>query len=214
MRKRKVDGRIYGMKYSWKGHKDRNRHKNRIKRRRLARLVYVKNINCNIPTTWRWPRGDSLKGKSEIDGSFHIPKSFTLYGLITFRIKRGLRNKSGCHRDRWQGVLNARSTFLTWRAGQKSNVSNFARRFVPLSQEFFLPVGLMSSAFRSGFFNFIYSLTSSDIKWRVTRTSRLFVVWWIVHRPDLTFVVDWELKWSVWITESQTVWIWSLSHVL
>ena len=32
MRKRRVVGRIYGMKYRWKGHTDRNRHKNRIKR--------------------------------------------------------------------------------------------------------------------------------------------------------------------------------------
>ena len=32
VRKRRVVGRIYGMKYSWKGHKDRNRHKNRIKK--------------------------------------------------------------------------------------------------------------------------------------------------------------------------------------
>ena len=45
------------MKYSWKGHKDRNRHKNRIKRSGQARLVYVCNINCNIPTTRRWARG-------------------------------------------------------------------------------------------------------------------------------------------------------------
>ena len=59
MRKRWVVGRIYGMKYSWKGHKDRNRHKNRIKKKSgQARLVYVKNINCNIPTTWRWAQGD------------------------------------------------------------------------------------------------------------------------------------------------------------
>ena len=32
MRKRRVVGRIYGMKYSRKGYKDRNRHKNRIKK--------------------------------------------------------------------------------------------------------------------------------------------------------------------------------------
>ena len=62
MRKRWVVGRIYGMKYSWKGHKDRNRHKTRIKNKKYkkseqARLVYVKDINCcNIPTTWRWAR--------------------------------------------------------------------------------------------------------------------------------------------------------------
>ena len=30
------------MKYSWKGRKDRNRHKNRIKRSGQARLVYVR----------------------------------------------------------------------------------------------------------------------------------------------------------------------------
>ena len=54
MRKRRVVGRIYGMKYSWKGHKDGNRHKNRIKRSGQARSVSVKDINHNIPTMWRW----------------------------------------------------------------------------------------------------------------------------------------------------------------
>ena len=42
------------MKYRWKGNKDRNRHKNRIKRSGQAQLVYVKDVNHNIPTTWRW----------------------------------------------------------------------------------------------------------------------------------------------------------------
>ena len=32
------------MKYSWKSHKDRNRHKNRIKWSAQARLVYVKDM--------------------------------------------------------------------------------------------------------------------------------------------------------------------------
>ena len=54
----RVVGRIYGMKCRWKGHRDRNRHKNRIQRSGQARLVYVKDINHNIPTTWRWARGD------------------------------------------------------------------------------------------------------------------------------------------------------------
>ena len=58
MRKRRVVGRIYEMKYSWKGHNDRNRHKKRITRSGAARLVYVIEINRNIPTTWRWDRGD------------------------------------------------------------------------------------------------------------------------------------------------------------
>ena len=30
--KAEIVGRIYGMKYSWKSPKDRNRHKNRIKK--------------------------------------------------------------------------------------------------------------------------------------------------------------------------------------
>ena len=40
VRKRRVVGRIYGMK----GHKDRNRHKNRI-RSEQVRLVLVQNMN-------------------------------------------------------------------------------------------------------------------------------------------------------------------------
>ena len=47
------------MKYCSKGHKDRNRHKNRIKRSGQARLVYVIDINHNIRTTWKWARGDT-----------------------------------------------------------------------------------------------------------------------------------------------------------
>ena len=46
------------MKHSWKGHKDRNRHKNRIKRSGQAQLVYVEDINCKIPTTWSRTRGE------------------------------------------------------------------------------------------------------------------------------------------------------------
>ena len=60
MRKRRVVGRIYGMKNNWKSHEDRNRHKDRIKRSGQARLVYVKNINSNNPTTWRWANGDTV----------------------------------------------------------------------------------------------------------------------------------------------------------
>ena len=40
--KRRVVGRIYGMKYSLNGHEDINRHKNRIKRSWQAQLVYVR----------------------------------------------------------------------------------------------------------------------------------------------------------------------------
>ena len=48
------------MKCSWKGYKDRNRHKNRIKRGGQTRLVCVKDIHCNIPIVWRWARGDPI----------------------------------------------------------------------------------------------------------------------------------------------------------
>ena len=63
MRKRRVVRRIYGMKYSWKGHNDRNRQKNRIKRSGQAQLVYAKNISHNIPTTWREACGDLFHRK-------------------------------------------------------------------------------------------------------------------------------------------------------
>ena len=49
MRKRRVVGRIYGVKYSRKGHKNRNRHKNRIKTGGQAQLVDVKDINREHP---------------------------------------------------------------------------------------------------------------------------------------------------------------------
>ena len=55
----RVVGRIYGMKYSWKGHKHRNRHKNRIKRSGQAQLIYVWEINHNIPTMRRWAYRDA-----------------------------------------------------------------------------------------------------------------------------------------------------------
>ena len=48
------------MKYSWNDHKDSNRHKGRIKRSGQGGLLYVKDRNRNIPTTWRWACWDSL----------------------------------------------------------------------------------------------------------------------------------------------------------
>ena len=41
VRKRRVVGRIYGMKYSRKDYKDRNRYRNGVKRNGQARLVYI-----------------------------------------------------------------------------------------------------------------------------------------------------------------------------
>ena len=51
------------MIYSCKGHEDRNRYKNRIKRSGRACLVYVADINRNIPTTRKWARGDCTEGE-------------------------------------------------------------------------------------------------------------------------------------------------------
>ena len=45
---------------------DRNRHKNRIKRSGQARLVYVKDINRNVPATWRRARGDMKAGRPTV----------------------------------------------------------------------------------------------------------------------------------------------------
>ena len=63
MRKWKVVGLIYGIKYSWKGHTVRNGYKN-MNRSVQDRSVNVKAINRNIPTTWRWARGDSTTWSS------------------------------------------------------------------------------------------------------------------------------------------------------
>ena len=60
-KKLRVIGRIYGMKYSWKDQKCRNRHMNRIKRSGQAQLIYVFDINHNIPTSVK----ESLQGEKE-----------------------------------------------------------------------------------------------------------------------------------------------------
>ena len=44
------------------GREDRNKTKNRMKRSRPAWLIYVKNMNLNIPSTWKWARGDGEGG--------------------------------------------------------------------------------------------------------------------------------------------------------
>ena len=63
VRKRRLVGRIYGMKHNWKAHKDRNRHKNRIKRSGQARLIYVSDVNHNIPTMWWSARGEDIENR-------------------------------------------------------------------------------------------------------------------------------------------------------
>ena len=80
MTKRRVVLRIYGMKYSWKGHKDWNRHTNRINRSGQTQLVFVKDIHHNIPTTWRWAHGDKYGWNSQAETSplkeWHVPDNY------------------------------------------------------------------------------------------------------------------------------------------
>ena len=40
--------------------KTETEHKNRIKRSEQARLLYVKDTNSHITTTWRWTRGEEM----------------------------------------------------------------------------------------------------------------------------------------------------------
>ena len=83
------------MKYSWKGHKDRNRHKNRIKKE-WASSVYVKGINHNIPATWRWVRGDWLCSRDwRHFGTFQSKQTlqYKLYELSRARISQPSRTE-------------------------------------------------------------------------------------------------------------------------
>ena len=64
---------------------ERNRQE-QSKRSWRARLVYVKDTNLNIPTMWRWARGDDWTGKAEItkgkiSGCRRHVRLSTLYSL-------------------------------------------------------------------------------------------------------------------------------------
>ena len=70
------------MKYSWKGHKDRNRHKNRIKRSVPAWLVYVID-KTNIPTTRRWVCVDTNIVQWNLV-NLDTLATFNVHGLMSF----------------------------------------------------------------------------------------------------------------------------------
>ena len=70
------------MKYSWKGHKDRNGHKNRIKRSGQACLVYIKGMNHNIPTTWREPAGIESSQPQRIKSGLRSLKELTFLKYV------------------------------------------------------------------------------------------------------------------------------------
>ena len=99
MRKRRVVRKLYSMEYSWKGHKYRNRHKNRITRSGQARLVYVKNINCSISNTWRWAHASpGLTSRADSFFFFFVRYPFRLQ-VTTVACKRP---RSFCQKRRWQ----------------------------------------------------------------------------------------------------------------
>ena len=80
MGKGRVVGGLSGMKYSWKSHEDRNTHKNRIQRSEgVGKLGwFISDINHNIPITWRWARGDIIRGFSPV---LWVDWNITLHAL-------------------------------------------------------------------------------------------------------------------------------------
>ena len=78
MRKRRVVGRSAGMHYSWKGHKNRNKHKNRITRGEQAPLVYVFEINQNISKT------------ANRKAAYVLQKNSAVYTIIIFFLDRAI----------------------------------------------------------------------------------------------------------------------------
>ena len=89
MRKRRVVGRICGMKYSWKGHNDRNRHKNRIKRVGKLGWFMSKARGSVSATTMEWctphhtkgsPRGPATtRQKNRTNHFYHLQAEIDLW---------------------------------------------------------------------------------------------------------------------------------------
>ena len=117
MRKRRVVGRVHGMKYRWKGHKSRNRHKNRVERSGQARLVYVKNINCNIPTTWRWARGDYADTtKSDTSISWFLPwHQYSLKPFLLWQVNKTTLSRYSSKHTVITGICRVADSVGSWR---------------------------------------------------------------------------------------------------
>ena len=83
---------------------DRNRYKNSIKRSGQARLAYVTDINCNIPATWRWARGDTQNTNTSDVTGITAPRagrhSSSLFvfclRLLKNHVEVSFSNRSGC----------------------------------------------------------------------------------------------------------------------
>ena len=75
---------MYGMKYNRKGHKDRNRHKNRIERSGQARLVYVKTQTVTSHHEKVNPRG--RERMSDQSKSMATPLCACIYTRLSLRL--------------------------------------------------------------------------------------------------------------------------------
>ena len=146
MRKWRVVGRFYGMKCSWKGHIDRNRHKNGIKRIGQAQLAYVKHINRNISTTWGQARGDLQDGDWFFRTCFttwrqevlqHLFYNVTIGGSSALVLQRDVRSNDSeptvlslCYRPIKGWVLS----FVTdWRHNSRFSAATFCRTYRRIS---------------------------------------------------------------------------------
>ena len=108
----RVVGRIYGKKYSWQGHKDRNRHMCRIKRSGQARLVYVWDIIRNSPTAKRWAHGYAWpkEALSGLRGGWYLVICFVSYVFYPSRLLQTLK-----------GILQQNFCLLRFKTSCKTN---------------------------------------------------------------------------------------------
>ena len=89
------------MKYSWKGHKDRNKHKNRRRKKGVGKLGwFMSGINRNISTTWRWTYGEDCCSSNTWRRRVHAVSSSPLYSLQT-RWQRGGGKAAEENRPNW-----------------------------------------------------------------------------------------------------------------
>ena len=131
MRKRRIVGRIYRLKYSWKGHKGRDIHKNRIKMSGQARFGCL----------WRWARRDTFQNKTELkltELNKKLPVLMSTSPHIFLLSSGQLRPPPTTHPQ----VLKANSRNRGMRA--EETLSYFACSFVPVTK----PISSTSLIFR------------------------------------------------------------------
>ena len=81
------------MKSSRKEHKDRNRYKKRIKRSGQAQVVYVKDINRNVPIT----RDGEPMGRNGIkDGLIVVLWSIDRLVMLKSGVRKSRKHGRGC----------------------------------------------------------------------------------------------------------------------